>query len=128
MQTVKLMNNITKKKILIVDDEIELCKLLENFLIKKNYEVSISHTLDRCRQLIKEHTFDFVFLDNNLPDGIGWEIAPLIVENSPNTFIAFISAYNPIKFGLPEFAKYKIIEKPLRFSEIEKDLDTILKA
>ena len=34
-----------KKKVLIIDDEIDLCLLLSAYLTSKNYEVSIANTL-----------------------------------------------------------------------------------
>lgn len=115
-----------KKKILVVDDEVELCALLKNFLVKRNYDVSVCYTIEECRQMLNTTSFDFVFLDNNLPDGVGWDMVSTIAEKKLQTFIMLISAYKAPQFKIPGFTNYKIMEKPLRFADIERDLKEIL--
>lgn len=112
-------------KILIVDDEVDLCELLSMFLSKQNYKVDVAHTLSECETLIDKQTYDVVFMDNNLPDGMGWEYAPRIIEKNPHTFVTLISAYNPTEVKMPQGARYSIIEKPLKFSKISEELKQI---
>ncbi len=70
------------KKVLIVDDEIDLCLLLKDYFTrKKNYEVILSHSLLEGKSLVGTVKPDILFLDNNLPDGTGWSIAPEFAEN-----------------------------------------------
>jgi len=63
------MNNM--KKILIIDDEKDFGLLLKDFLTKK-YEVYLSHTIEDGMKTLEEIKPDYIFLDNNLPDGLGW--------------------------------------------------------
>ena len=61
------------KTILIVDDDIDLCILLANRL--KNYHmVKIVHTLHDARHMMTTFPPDILFLDNNLPDGVGFDL------------------------------------------------------
>lgn len=114
------------KKVLIVDDEVELCELLKHFLVRRNYDVTVCHSLSECEQTIGNQRYDLVFLDNNLPDGTGWDIAPLILEKNPETAFALISAFGPSRPSLPAHTRYTVLEKPLKFSEIEANLTRIL--
>ncbi len=114
------MNNI-----LIVDDEEELCELLSMFLTKQGYTVQVAHTIAQCKAKVSNNNFDLVFMDNNLPDGMGWDYAPRLVEEHPQTYIALISAYKPTQVKMPAGAKYSIIEKPLKFSKISEELKHI---
>ena len=42
---------------------------------------------------------DILFLDNNLPDGIGWEKAAGLIEQYPGLQVHLISAYQPAMEG-----------------------------
>jgi len=111
-----------KKRILIIDDEIDLCFLLKNYLTAKNYEVDIANTIqDGLIKLNHSHP-DILFLDNNLPDGSGWEKAPEISNSNPALKINLISGlkqrFPPGKMK----ANIRIIEKPLSAFEIDKAL------
>jgi len=63
---------------------------------------------------------DFIFLDNNLPDGLGWGKTEYILNNYPQTQLNLISAYSVPKAGTQAF---RILEKPLSFDELNKLFD-----
>ena len=106
------------KKVLIIDDEIDLCILLKNFLTRRNYEVETSHKLgDGIVQALKFFP-DIIFLDNNLPDSQGWTKAEWFLNQLPKAEIYLISAYKT-HVSLPSNPRLKIIEKPLSLKVIE---------
>lgn len=107
------------KKVLIIDDEIDLCILLKNFLTKQHYEVVVSHKLsDGIREAL-DFIPDIIFLDNNLPDSQGWTKAGYLLEALPKADIYLISAYKVIP-SLPQDPRITIIEKPLSLKAIEQ--------
>ena len=65
-----------KKKVLIIDDEVDLCLLMRAFFIRKNYEVHIAHTLHDGMNRLYQINPDFLLIDYNLPDGLGWDKLP----------------------------------------------------
>ncbi len=106
------------RKVLIIDDEMDLCILLKNFFTKQNFEVVMSHKLsDGIREAL-DFFPDIVFLDNNLPDSQGWSKAKYLLEALPQANIFLISAYKSIP-SLPEDPRLTIIEKPLSLKAIE---------
>jgi DNA-binding response OmpR family regulator len=111
----------TKKKVLIIDDEVDLCLLLKTYLNRRNYEVYYSHTLKEGMSQFNLVRPDILFLDNNLPDGIGWEKAAGLLEQYPELQVHLISAYQP---NTPEkiASSFKVWEKPLTL----KDLDNYM--
>ncbi len=109
-----------RKKILILDDEIDLCILLKDYFQRKKYEVTISHSLQEGRNFLDTIHPDILFLDNNLPDGEGWENAPQIAVSYPGTYIVLISAFHPVRPTMPVNSQYKIIEKPISRSELDR--------
>jgi DNA-binding NtrC family response regulator len=109
-----------RRKVLIIDDEIDLCHLLKSYFLRKNYEVYLSHTLDQGMAFLKTLKPDIVFLDNNLPDGVGWSIAPEIAAQYPGIQINLISAFHPILPQMPDNANYHLIEKPISLTDLDK--------
>lgn len=111
------------KRVLIVDDEIDLCLMIRLFLTKKNYEVYIAHTLSEGFRKINSVKPDSLLLDNNLPDGMGWNFAKNIHEQYPEMHITLISAHRAAaRFREELSSEIKILEKPISFNDIEQYL------
>ena len=53
-------------KILIIEDDISFCKLLEKFLIKNNYAVSIAFSATEARLLAQNEAFDLTWAEHQL--------------------------------------------------------------
>lgn len=81
-------------KILIIDDEEDLCFLLSNMLISNGYDVSYCHTIKDGITAIEKMQPQWVIIDNNLPDGLGWEKSNDILKFDETINIIKISA-NP---------------------------------
>lgn len=108
------------KRVLIVDDEIDLCLMIKLFLTRKNYEVYTAHTLREGFQKMNAFTPDSLLLDNNLPDGMGWNAAENIQQKYPNMHITLISAYQASKeFKARLGNSINILEKPISLRDIE---------
>ncbi|MCD6010619.1 MAG: response regulator [Flavipsychrobacter sp.] len=110
------------KKILIIDDEEDLCLLLKDYFRRKGHDVTISNDLNEGKDLLHKIVPDMVVLDNNLPGGTGWSTASQIAADFPDIYILLISAYNPALPVMPAGAKFNTIEKPISFAELDKHL------
>jgi DNA-binding NtrC family response regulator len=113
-----------KKKVLIIDDEVDFCLLMQFYLSKKNCDVSISHTLRDGLGLVRNSAPDIVILDNNLPDGLGWPAAKNILEAAPGVHLFLISANKP--GNKPDCdgrdGQCHVVEKPISISQIDNFL------
>lgn len=111
------------KRVLIVDDEIDLCTMLKAYLTKRNYDVHTAHTLKDGFSLLKSLTPDSLLLDNNLPDGMGWLAAENIQKQYPSLRITLISAYQSAKLFRDNLSEdINVIEKPISLNDVEKYL------
>lgn len=109
---------MSSKKVLIIDDEIDLCILLKNFLIRKDCEVVMSHKLSDGLREALDFFPDIIFLDNNLPDSSqGWTKAGYLLEVLPQANIFLISAFKSVP-TLPDDPRLTVIEKPLSLQTI----------
>src|SRR5688500_6843667 len=108
---------MSKKKILIIDDEVDLCLLMKAYLSRKNYEVYYFHALAYGLAQIPRTHPDILFLDNNLPDGLGWDKAAALLEQYPSVQLHLISAYHPNAPELQGSSSFKVWEKPITLKD-----------
>ncbi len=106
-----------KRKLLVIDDEEDFGFLMKSFFTSRGFEVFIALTLAEGMKILKDERPDIVFLDNNLPDGLGWGITEHILVNYPKTQLNLISALNVPKTSASAF---RILEKPLRWEELSE--------
>lgn len=106
-------------KVLIVDDEKDLCLLLSSFLRKKAAEVSVANTLQMGFEKLEALSPDLIFLDNNLPDGTGLEALPQWRQRHPGGCIVMISAMSNLREKALACGADAFIEKPLSLGIIE---------
>lgn len=112
-----------RKKIVIIDDEEDLCRLMKAYLEELDHEVFLANTLSTGLNLIKSVTPDVVFIDNNLPDGLGWEKMNYLAIQFPGCKINLISAYEStpdVVSGM--HPSVRILEKPLSLSSLKEYL------
>ena len=113
--------------ILIIDDEPDICRLLQLTLVKHGYTVRYVHELGAGFQAIFKHQPDLLFLDIHLPDGSGLEALPVIKERCPTLPVITISAYDnamekqiALKAGAAFF-----LAKPFSVKHVDELIDNI---
>lgn len=83
------------KKIIIIDDEINIATVLQKFLARnKNYEVETYTDPQTAVNDIKNNTIDLVMLDVMMPTLNGFEVLKMIKETSPTTKVILMTAYS----------------------------------
>jgi len=87
-------------KILIVDDEIKLRKLLTRIISLEGVEVTEAGTCKEAIQAVQKQNFDVIFCDVKLPDGNGVDMIAELKKKQPNTEIILLTAYGNIKDGV----------------------------
>lgn len=81
------------KKVLIIEDEGEMCLLLNILLDGKEMELDHVKNLKSAEEYLKSDNPSVVILDNKLPDGFGVDFINHIKENYPAIRIIMISGY-----------------------------------
>lgn len=80
------------KYALLVDDEQEICELLCAMLRRNGTECRFAHSLAEGRAALADGAFDAVFVDVNLPDGLGYDLIPEVKAVTPGARCIAISA------------------------------------
>lgn len=121
------------KKILIVEDDGEIAFLLQQFLLRKNYESDIANNgLDAMSYYEKANNsnlpYQAILLDLMLPDLSGEKILQQIRKNN-DIPILIISAKGEVnsKISLLQNGADDYITKPFVFEEVLARLETVLR-
>ncbi|MEO9965427.1 MAG: sigma-54 dependent transcriptional regulator [Reichenbachiella sp.] len=108
------------KKILIVDDEADICLLLKKFFTKKGFEVEAVSDGEAAIRHLKAHETNLVICDFKLPDYTGLEILKKVKIINPKTQVIIITGYSDVKVAVEALKKgaYDYVTKPLYPDEI----------
>ena len=115
------------KRVLIVDDETDICLLLSGLLRRLGYQPTCAHFIEEGRQCLSSQQFDAIFLDLNLPDGLGFDLLPMIQQEQTAAKIIMISAFDgqaERRRATEQGASY-FIGKPFTRRSVEIALQTI---
>ena len=74
-------------KILIVDDDINICELLRLYIEREDYSVVIANDGEQAVELFNQEQPDLVLLDIMLPKMDGWQVCKEIRKNSNRPII-----------------------------------------
>lgn len=81
-----------RHKVLIVDDEPHIRRLVQAALARADYATQEAGTARDAMERIREDRPDVVLLDLGLPDRDGLELVPLIKQAQPETTLIIVSA------------------------------------
>ena len=80
------------KKILIVEDEGDMCLLLNIILKEKGVKLDHVKSISAAEDFLQKDDPSLVILDNKLPDGYGIDYIPALKKAHPSTKVIMISA------------------------------------
>src|SRR5215467_4921424 len=110
---------MAKFKVLVVDDEVDYCMIMKEYFQSRKYDVCLAYTLQDGLKMIHEFHPDFLLLDNNLPDGKGWEYVDKIAGDEPGLKIFLISAYSHPSDISTHSPNVTVWEKPVSLSMLD---------
>ncbi len=117
-------------KILVIEDDISFCKLLEKFLIKNKYEVSVAFSASEARAIIKNESFDLILTDLRLPDSDGIGLMSEFKNEYPQIPVILMTGYSDVNTAVKAIkngaADY--ISKPFNPDEVLLVITNALKA
>jgi two-component system response regulator HydG len=119
-----------KKRILIIDDDFDMCALLSRFLDKKGYLTEVAHNGAKGLAKFNEEHFDIVLCDFRLGDKDGKDVLQKIKEVKPKTIVIIITGYSDIKTAVDviKLGAFDYITKPLIPDEVINVIERSLAA
>lgn len=118
------------EKILIIDDNVDTCELLNAFLARKNYEVATATSGGEGLKKIEKGEYDLVLCDFRLPDYDGLSMIEQIKSISPQTKIVIITGYSDVGLAVKSIKKgaFEYVTKPIIPDEILLTISNALSA
>jgi DNA-binding NtrC family response regulator len=86
--------------VLVVDDDIGVCRIVQRMLADEQCKVQTSHSVADALSAIEQKAFDAYVIDFKLPDGSGLDVAERIRSKWGATPIILISGYDPAAVAL----------------------------
>jgi DNA-binding NtrC family response regulator len=86
--------------VLVVDDDIAVCRIVHRMLSGEKYEVRASSSVTNALNVIEQESFDAYVLDYKLPDGSGLVVAARIRAKWGSVPIILMSGYDPSAIAL----------------------------
>lgn len=122
-----MKNENTPAKVMIIEDEKDLCFLLARIVKKQNFLPSCVYSITEAKHAIKKINPAILFLDNNLPDGSGSDFISQVKKICPLTKIIMITAHDSPRDVTKAFTKGAdyFISKPFNATTIENMLHRI---
>lgn len=108
-------------KVLIVDDEEEICLIFKKWLSPEGHEVEYALTGKQAINLVKKHRFDYVFLDIIMPGIPAIKVLERIKKISPQIRVVIITGQltdHILKKELKQKGAYDYLHKPFKMDYV----------
>lgn len=114
---------------LVVDDEVDLCRLMQITLTKMGIKSHVAYDLATANQYLDETVYDFCLTDLRLPDGSGLELVKRISASAANTPVAVITAHGNMDLAIQalKLGAFDFVNKPLELPRLRQLVENALK-
>jgi len=117
-----------KKKILVIDDDEDICIFVQNIL-SNDFHVDFVQSGKEGIEKLKTKSYDLILLDIMMPEMNGYEVCEKIKEEVGNVLIIFLSAKDTVADMILGFKKgaARYVTKPINSKELIHEIKTTLK-
>ena len=116
-------------KLLLIDDDINLSRVLAYQLQKNGFLVSTAKNGDEGLSLFFKESFDIIITDKNMPNMGGVKLLKSVRKIDPDVKVVLITGFggkqsyiNAMGLGAVEF-----LHKPLRIGDLKKFISNLIK-
>ena len=109
------VESLSTNKVLLVDDDEAILKLLVDEVSEHGYEVYSASSGNQAWEVFNENKPDIVISDYKMPDGDGLELAKRIIEQDPSVPVTIQSGLSEREtvIGFLNSGVFSFIEKPI---------------
>lgn len=114
---------------LVIDDEADLCRLMQITLNKMGIDTHVAYDVASAKGFLADNHYDFCLTDLALPDGSGMEIVELITKTT-TTPVAVITAHGDVNVAIEamKIGAFDFVNKPLDLPRLRQLAKSALKA
>lgn len=117
------------KKVLIVDDEPDICELAEITLARMGLKTHSVNDLKSAKSILNEEIFDLCLTDMNLPDGNGIDLVEHIQKYFTHIPVAVITAYGNMQLAVQALkaGAFDFVSKPIDLHVLRNLVNSAIK-
>ncbi|MEK6749140.1 MAG: sigma-54 dependent transcriptional regulator [Pseudomonadota bacterium] len=114
---------------LVVDDEPDICELLQLTLNRMDVASHVANTLGQARALLARHHFDLCLTDMRLPDGNGIDLVEYLQSAHPDIPTAVITAHGNVESAVQALkaGAFDFVSKPVDLHVLRNLVHTALR-
>ena len=121
------LQGVKAKKILIVEDEGDMCLLLNILLHGDEMELDHVKSLLGAEEYLQKEQPSVIILDNKLPDGFGVDFIGYVKKKYPNIKIIMISGFDgSVKDVALESGADIFLEKPFTRDQLYQSITSLV--
>lgn len=113
--------------ILIVDDEIEVCRSLSEILIDKGYSTFFETNPQKAIRKIQDYSINLVLMDIRMPEVDGIDLLKDLRARFPDLSIIIISGYATVETAVRamKYGAMNVLPKPIKIQILCKEIEQI---
>jgi len=112
-------------RVLVVDDEIDICILLGRQLEKMGLDVSYCLTIKEAIERLRHQAYDLIFIDLNITDGSGYDLISSLDDLENDPLVIVISAYDSERDKALQAGASWFVPKPFSKRSIKEALQKV---
>jgi DNA-binding NtrC family response regulator len=120
------MTKTKRAKLLVVEDQGEMCLILDLILSDRKLESDYVNNLLDADEYLEKNKPRVVILDNKLPDGYGVDFISYAKKKYPGTKIIMISGFATARDVAMANGADAFLEKPFSLDNVNEAIDKVL--
>jgi len=126
MSNVTMTKTKRAKKLLVVEDQGEMCLILDLILSERNFELDYVNNLLDADEYLEKNQPSVIILDNKLPDGFGVDFITYVKKKYPGIKIIMISGFSTARDVALANGADAFLEKPFSMDNVNEAVDRVL--
>jgi DNA-binding NtrC family response regulator len=115
-----------RPKVLVVEDDADIRKILEMFLTGKGFQVKSAENAHVALEMLSQEPIDLILSDVRMPGMSGLELLRQVKERDPDIQLILMSGFSSVKDAVEaiQLGAADYVEKPIDFRRLARVLQT----
>ena len=114
-----------KKRVLVVDDEQLILKIISDILTKEGYEVVVANNCEKAAEYLRSSNFDVVLSDIKMPIKSGIDLLEEIKKKDPNIPVILMTGFASLETAVEavQNGAFDYLIKPLDYGKLRSVIE-----
>ncbi len=121
----KMISPDSRRKILVVDDEVKICNALRFCLRTEGYRLRFAHSANEALELLKSEPSDLIISDHLIPGMTGMNLLKLVRDRHPDCIRILLTGHADMEIVIQAVNQgeiYRFLTKPWDNEELKMTL------